>query len=426
MIPFDTLTSAWRAERARRLARHAHLPRIGESGLALGPMVVVAKRAGDRWGASMLAIDGYESRILPLLAVAYWRPVRPLVIDQLRRASKALCGRNPALAPILVAQAGLGRIDADERTAFRLFAAEKLLDVGAAPRELMKGLGLDPWPLDALSKDYDPDQPRVPAGQTGGGQWTSEGGNGADSASMENDEGTVMVAEGKEAGTTPDLKTVPGYRVQAISQGDWDKFRNALDAAGLPPEQKYIYLEIFAAEGGLVHDGSTVAGITQQALDSAKSATNIYGEPLYPDLAAAATPGDLTPRQFVTAYGAYFDAALHAASGADALLSVGDPRTAAAIADTLFRSGANGGAAIVQNAVSDVIGGLTPQERQQLGYAMQPIEGTHQLGYPTLGTIADMVQGGYADRLRSAIADLRDEQPYVQLPGERSRNDHFR
>lgn len=106
------------------------------------------------------------------------------MIDNLRRAAKALAGRNPTLAPILIAQAGLGSLDADERVAFRLFAAERLLDTGLAPRDLMKGLGLDPWPLDALAK-YSPNQPRVPAGNPGGGDWTSgDGGAGSSDAEV--------------------------------------------------------------------------------------------------------------------------------------------------------------------------------------------------------------------------------------------------
>jgi hypothetical protein len=140
MIPFDTLCAAWRAERAKRLARHAPMPRMEEEGLMLGPLVVIAKRATDRWGATILEIDGNEARILALLAVAYGRVIGPEVVDPLHRASKALSSRNLASAPIIVAQAGLGRIDADERSAFAMFCTEKLLDAGVTPNELVKGL----------------------------------------------------------------------------------------------------------------------------------------------------------------------------------------------------------------------------------------------------------------------------------------------
>lgn len=168
MIPFDTLCAAWLAERAYRTARYAARPRLGEEGLTLGPMTVIAKRVANRWGEPVLAID--EERILALLAVACWRPAALQIIDTLHHVSKTLSGRNPTLAPILITQAGLGRIDETEQVAFRLFCAEKLLDARVAPRELVKGLGLS---------NYAPDQPRVPAGNPDGGQWTSEGGAGS-------------------------------------------------------------------------------------------------------------------------------------------------------------------------------------------------------------------------------------------------------
>jgi hypothetical protein len=146
------------------MARYVTRPRLGDEGLVLGPMTIIAKRAANRWGEAALAIDGNEDRILALIAVAYWRPANPEAIETLRCVSKILSSRNPALAPILIAQVGLGPVDKDERAAFRLFCTEKLLDAGITPGELVKGLGLT---------KYSPDQPRIPAGNTGGGQWTS-------------------------------------------------------------------------------------------------------------------------------------------------------------------------------------------------------------------------------------------------------------
>ncbi len=86
MIPYDTLCAAWRTERPRRLARHAPSPRLDEDGLMLGPIVALAKRTTDRWGAPRLSIDGNEARILALLSVAYWRPFGAEVIGPPHRA----------------------------------------------------------------------------------------------------------------------------------------------------------------------------------------------------------------------------------------------------------------------------------------------------------------------------------------------------
>jgi hypothetical protein len=180
MIQFDTLDAAWRDERARRLAKFRRLPALAEYGLELGAMTVLAKRIRDRWGAVDLALDGREARILALLAVAYWHPVSPSVIGNLRRAAKAMARGDRALAAIHIAHSGLQKIDEDERTAFRLFAAERLLDAGVSPRELMTGLGLDPWPLDAIK--FNPGEPRDERGRwTDGGGAIAAGAGGSDS-----------------------------------------------------------------------------------------------------------------------------------------------------------------------------------------------------------------------------------------------------
>jgi hypothetical protein len=53
-----------------------------------------------------------------------------------------------------------------------------LVDCGLSARELFKGLDLEAPPERPFTK-YNPDQPRVPRGNPGGGQWTSEGAGGA-------------------------------------------------------------------------------------------------------------------------------------------------------------------------------------------------------------------------------------------------------
>jgi hypothetical protein len=53
-----------------------------------------------------------------------------------------------------------------------------LVDCGLPARELLKGLDLEAEPGRLFAK-YNPDQPRVPAGNPGGGQWRSESAGGA-------------------------------------------------------------------------------------------------------------------------------------------------------------------------------------------------------------------------------------------------------
>jgi len=92
-----------------------------------------------------------------------------------------------------------------------LFAAEKLLDAGVEAAELMKGLGFDPWPLDAF-KAYNPDQPRVPKGDSsgGGGQWVGEDGPG-----IGHNQGPPLDEKPKFPGLRPDSGKIRNAFIKA-------------------------------------------------------------------------------------------------------------------------------------------------------------------------------------------------------------------
>jgi hypothetical protein len=106
--------------------------------------------------------------------MTYRKPVGPRGLGNIRRAS-AIWGRGETvLAEIHLARSGLPRLP-DEDAPFRLFAAERILTAGITPRDLLKACGLDSSPLDLVKAGYDPDEPRVPAGDPDGGQWTTGG-----------------------------------------------------------------------------------------------------------------------------------------------------------------------------------------------------------------------------------------------------------
>ena len=55
-----------------------------------------------------------------------------------------------------------------------MFVADALIEAGVDPSDIVKGLGLGPMPLPGALDKYNPDQPRVPAGNgLMSGQWTS-------------------------------------------------------------------------------------------------------------------------------------------------------------------------------------------------------------------------------------------------------------
>jgi len=116
------------------------------------------------------------------------------------------------LAQLHLTFARLPPLTADQ--AFALFAADELLKDGLSPHALMKGLGFDPAPLDALEK-YNPDQPRVPAGNgRASGQW----GSGSGGALVG---GSVSAPSPIGHGVTPsDISAEPAEPTMQVTQAD--------------------------------------------------------------------------------------------------------------------------------------------------------------------------------------------------------------
>src|ERR1019366_334841 len=86
-----------------------------------------------------------------------------------------------------------------------------------SPRALMKGLGLDPAPLDGLEK-YNRDQPRVPAGNgRASGQW----GSGSEEAA-EHFPAAPLIGHGQ---VLPDISVEPaGYTVEVAQEAKCSAF----------------------------------------------------------------------------------------------------------------------------------------------------------------------------------------------------------
>jgi hypothetical protein len=144
--------------------------RLEREGVVLGAHTVLAKRLQD--GA--LASD--DARVFTLLSVAYGTPVDPSVVGAIRRASKHARAGDECMASMHLALAPLPGLPDPSDAARRLFIADGLMDGGVSPRDIWTALDFDPAPLDALEKDYNPNQPRVPAGSgRPSGQWTRDG-----------------------------------------------------------------------------------------------------------------------------------------------------------------------------------------------------------------------------------------------------------
>ncbi|MHB8886092.1 MAG: hypothetical protein ACYC5H_13640 [Methylovirgula sp.] len=142
---------------------------INDAGLVFGAGTVIGRMTRDNGDNPVLDLDADRQRIFALLAVAYGRAVSPDAFEHIEGASEQWRCGDKALANIRLAFARLPRLE-DRASIARLFHAEDLLERGMSPRALMRAFGFDPEAADLLK--YDPNQPRVPAGNgRSSGQW---------------------------------------------------------------------------------------------------------------------------------------------------------------------------------------------------------------------------------------------------------------
>ncbi len=152
---------------------------IGDD-LVLGAGTVLTKMDGSAAPTTALALDGPgEQRLSALLAVAYGRPVERRVLGNIRRASQYCRDGRQHLAAIELALSGLPPLAGDE-AAYRPYLAERLITCGAALREVASTLGAGLALPDTARAGFNPNQPRVPAGNPDGGRW--DNGNGVTAA----------------------------------------------------------------------------------------------------------------------------------------------------------------------------------------------------------------------------------------------------
>ncbi|MGA7383643.1 MAG: hypothetical protein WBW81_02775 [Methylocella sp.] len=143
---------------------------ITGEGLTLGAGTVLAGMAKDERGRPRLALNG-EPRIMALLSTAYEQPVAVHAVAKMCRAAELWNEGEKALAHIHLAYASLP--PCGEVQALRLFVADELIEGGITPRALMKAQGFDPAPLALLKANFNPAQPRWPAGDgRDSGRWS--------------------------------------------------------------------------------------------------------------------------------------------------------------------------------------------------------------------------------------------------------------
>ncbi|MGD0565409.1 MAG: hypothetical protein ABSA66_20275 [Roseiarcus sp.] len=169
----ETLRADWTARRAN--ARVSALPEFASGSLTLGAGTKIAEPRGVSRDE---AAEG--ERAVALVSTAIGRPLDASAAAHVRRAlAKAREGDAP-LALTHLALAGAGRLTEPCEDARRLFMADGLMKAGVPPCAILEALRDKPLTPADLDRAYNPDQPRVPAGngiisgRWTGGDWQAE------------------------------------------------------------------------------------------------------------------------------------------------------------------------------------------------------------------------------------------------------------
>jgi hypothetical protein len=145
--------------------RHAY---CNESGAYLGRGTALLERFRDGSGALRFR-PRPETTLARMLSKAYGRVIHTRrLMTSLRSVAIALDRGDLALANIALVHGEIAPLP-DEAAATRLAKADRLL---RAEADAKRAIRLEP----ARKAGFDPDEPRLPQGQSGGGEWTDGGG----------------------------------------------------------------------------------------------------------------------------------------------------------------------------------------------------------------------------------------------------------
>jgi hypothetical protein len=195
----ETLRADWAARAAH--ARVSALPEFTDGALTLGAGTKLAETRADRRDE---AAEG--ERAVALVSVALGRPLDASAATHVRRALAKVREGDAPLALTHLALAGVGGLDDPREDARRLFIADGLMKAGVTPASIVAALRAPSIQAD-LDRAYDPNQPRVPAGNgRPSGQWTS-----GDSAGEASD-GRSARAPGDQVA---DSSSTPGREVRS-------------------------------------------------------------------------------------------------------------------------------------------------------------------------------------------------------------------
>lgn len=213
----------------------------------------------------------------------------------------------------------------------------------------------------------------------------------------------------------PDVSRVPDYKRYVFRNWNpkrtWEGFQEALRKhSGLGETQRFVFGEIFGAEGGIKEapGGSASSGIMVETLQAVQRVL-----PDDQELGSVNRPINLTFDQRVKVYEHDLGVRLRGLGGVKGLADLGDPFMAAALSDSLFRHGRKGGSFLVQLALNKVrFRRNEPSITPDGGPGPEMLEAL-------LVTAADTEA---ANEFLDELAELRKQKE----PGEADRMEHFR
>ena len=227
----DELNKRWETAAACPI-----LPEMSFDGefLILGAQTRLTK--ADKVAPNSAAQASETGRLTALLAAAHGRPIEASPLRHIQRAVEKKRAGDMALALVHLALSGLAKLREPKEDARRLFMADVLMSDGVDPLVILKGLGLDARSSDEALEKYSPDQPRVPAGNPDGGQWTSGNWEDASSGSRPSRTSGVQVADAS-ATRGHEVRTDAASITDAAYRGTYhdflrDEFADVLRKAG--------------------------------------------------------------------------------------------------------------------------------------------------------------------------------------------------
>jgi len=226
----------------------------------------------------------------------------------------------------------------------------------------------------------------------------------------------------------PDWKNLE--RPNTVSEKDWDAFKEALGKnSALTDHERHAFLLTFGHEGGQAYDPNgggkdkpAVAGLTKGTLEGLNENLD-RKKPNDPGGRLPTDPEKLTIEQEVTAYKRLADELMRTDKSNERLDNLKDAKASAQLFDIFFQNAPETRGKIVQNAVNEVYAKLPEEVRKQVGPKELDID--NDIGNWTRDYMRKMIDLGYGDELRDAIARGREQHWHSQAKTNNRPPDHY-